>query len=118
MGDNYRSAIDKYEFISLNNFHKYILDGSVDIGLKLSQKINDRLKAKLTTDTVLTHDFKYGDNFPGTSQTTEFSIGTDLVTLFYRSYFVPSGISSTDPALAQTVATASDVTGVSLTLTF
>jgi hypothetical protein len=118
VGSDYRSAIDKYEFIALSNFNKYILDGSVDVGIELSQKINSRLSAKFTADTVLTYDLNYGAAYPGTSQTMEFSVGNELINFFYRTYYVPSGISSTDPAIARAVATSSDLTGVYLTLSF
>jgi hypothetical protein len=118
VGSDYRKTMDKYDFISLNNFNKYVLDGSVDIGLELSQKINSQLKIKFISDAVLTPDFKYGESHPGTSLTNELNIGNDYVNVFYRNYFVPSGISSTDPSMARIVSNSSDLIGINLSLQY
>ena len=116
VGSDYRQTMDKYEFVYLNNFSKLILDGSTDIGLEFSHKINDRLTVKFMSDAVLTPDFKYGEKHPGTSFTNELNLGNDYFSIFYRSYFVPSGISSTDPSMARTVSTSSDLFGLTLAI--
>ena len=112
VGSDYRQVMDKYEFVSLNNFNKFILDGSVDVGFDLTQKINDRLKFRLLSDAVLTPDGNYGADHPGTSLTNELSVSNDYFSLFYRSYFVPSGISSTDPGMARNISSSSDLIGI------
>ncbi len=118
VGSVYRTGLDKYEFVSLNYFNKLILDGSVDAGLLISRMIGNGVKVKFTSDTVFTPDLKYGQDHPGTSITNEFNIGNDLLNLFYRSYFVPSGISSTDPSMARNISPSSDLLGLSFNLKF
>jgi hypothetical protein len=115
-GSEYRSVIDKYEFVFLDYFNKLVLDGSVDVGCEFIQKLNDRLSFKWTSDAVLTSDFKYGENHPGTSLTHEIDLGNETINLFYRSYFVPSGISSADPTMARNIATTSDLLGFAISL--
>jgi len=118
IGSDYRQTMDKYEFVYLNNFNKLVLDGSVDIGFELSQKINDQLRIKFASDAVLTPDFKYGESHPGTSLTNELNIGNDYINVFYRNYFVPSGISSTDPGMSRTISNSSDLIGINLSLQY
>jgi len=116
VGSVYRQAIDKYEFISLNNFNKLILDGSVDVGLEFIQKLNNVLKLRFTSDAALASDLKYGTDHPGTSITNELALSSDNISLFYRSYFVPSGVSSADPALAKNISTSSDLIGMTFSI--
>ncbi len=116
VGSEYRQPMDKYEFVYLNNFNKLILDGSVDLGLELSRKISDKLKFKLISDLVLASDLKYGADQPGTSLTNEIVLSGGSINVFYRNYFVPSGLSSTDPTMARPVAKSSDLIGIALEL--
>jgi len=116
VGGDYRAPMDKYEFVFLNNFCKLVLDGSVDIGLEFSQALTDDLTLKLISDMVLTGDYKYGGDYPGTSLTQEIDLYTENIDLFYRSYFVPSGLSSADPTMVRTISTSSDLMGVSFSI--
>lgn len=116
VGSDYRAPMDKYEFVFLNNFCKLVLDGSVDVGWEFSQALTDDLNLKLISDLVLTGDYKYGENYPGTSLTHEIDLYTENINLFYRSYFVPSGLSSTDPTMVRTIAASSDLMGISFSI--
>ncbi|HTY13444.1 MAG TPA: S-layer homology domain-containing protein [Candidatus Omnitrophota bacterium] len=118
VGGEYRADIDKYEFIPLNYFGKLILDGSVDAGIMVSRLVWNGIRIKFVSDAVLTSGLKYGEEYPGTSITNEFTVGNDNLNLFYRSYFVPSGISSTDPTMSRNIAPATDLIGLDLGLKF
>jgi hypothetical protein len=111
--------LDEYEFVYLNNFNRLILDGTVDVGLKINQKLTDGLSLEWKGDYVTTGDYKYGEAYPGTyllwqlGLTYNFStqIGIDT---FYRSYSVPSGIAQfSDP-----VPEVSELVGIGLKCRF
>ena len=115
VGSDYRSPIDKYEFVNLNSFNKLILDGSVDAALEFTQKMSETIKLKVTSDVALAPDLRYGKDVPGTSLTNQIDLGNDTFGIFYRNYFVPSGLSSADPTMVKNVATSSDLVGITFT---
>jgi len=121
VGSNYRTPIDKYEFIGLNLFNKFILDGSANIDTYFSHKANKKLIIDAKGTATLTPNFSYGKDYPGTSLTYEFGLNflaSNFSTLrgFYRGYIVPSGISSTDPSFAVSVPEFSSLLGISLSM--
>ena len=122
VGAEYRVAnFDKYEFVYLNYFNKLILDGSVDLGLKYTQKLSHKLSFTLLTDWVLSSDYKVDAAHAGTSQTSQLTINYKLnphATLqkFYRVYAVPSGISSKDTSMEESVPALSDLWGLNISL--
>lgn len=120
-GSLYRKPIDKYEFETLNEFNKVVLDGTSDVGIVFTQNLSSSLLMTIKSDASLTSNFKLGKDYPGTSLTTEFSFGkhlntNSLASVFYRSYLVPSGISSKDPALAVVVPEISNIFGINFSL--
>ena len=63
--------------------------------------------------------FKYGKDYPGTTLTTEYALNFVMnpdayIKTFYRSYAVPSGISSPDPTMAVAVPELSDIFGLEI----
>ncbi|MBN2058321.1 MAG: S-layer homology domain-containing protein [Candidatus Saganbacteria bacterium] len=116
VGSQYRhDIIDEYEFCCLNNFDRLILDGTVDIGCKVGQRLPYDLELEALADYVTTGDFKYGEDHPGTYFIWQMSLAYQLVkstdlNVFYRLYQVPSGMAQfSDPVPA-----VSDMIGVSL----
>lgn len=123
VGGEYRKYFDKHEFVGLNYFNKYILDGSVDIGIDIFQVLNNFYSVGLKTDAVLASNLKYGKDNPGTSITTELSLLGKIsekasVRGFYRTYAVPSQVSSTDPQFAIAVPSLSSLLGIEFGLNF
>lgn len=119
-GSEYRvENLDKYEFVYLNYFDKLVLDGSVDLGLKYTQPLWGKFDLTLVTDWVLSSDFKIGEDHAGTSQTSQIMFSYKLypsatIKTFYRVYAVPSGLSSKDPLLSESVPTLSDLWGLTV----
>lgn len=120
VGSDYRKPFDKHEFIGLNLFNKFIINGTVDIGAALSYKLNDKFWVNLKNDAVLLSGFKYGKEYNGTSFTSE--IGLEFspsyfskIRGFYRTYSVPSKISSFDPSISAVVPEFSNALGLSAT---
>ncbi len=66
VGAKFRPAGYAAEFDLYNYFNRAILDGFVDIGFSLNQKINPALKAYFIFDTALTGDLKYGKDYAKT----------------------------------------------------
>jgi len=125
VGQNYRIAnFNKLDFVELNLFDKLILDGTSDIGIKLTQNISDRLDFVFTADQVLTSDFEYGDAHQGTSLTLEGGLSyiaaqNTVIDLFLRTYDVPSGVAyASDPLLMTNVAKHSSLIGAKLKYSF
>ena len=126
VGRDYRvAALDKYEFGLINSFDKLILDDTSDIWAELSQEITDTIKVYVLEDSVLTSDFKYGEDYPGTSLSWQGGILFYLppgmtFEVFYRSLQVPSGIAdAADPGnLERLVPKTSETIAASLTYDF
>ena len=98
VGTNYRRAsFGCNDLIALNNFNRYILDGTVDFGFKLRQKLLHKLSLDLQSDYVVTDDYNYGQAYPGTYFLWQLGLGYDFspnlaLEYFYRQYEVPSGV--------------------------
>lgn len=98
VGSKYRrDDLDPYEFVYLNNFDRLILDGMVNIGLKIDQKLMDKLTLEWKGDYVTTGDYKYGEAYSETYLLWQLGLSYKLssrigLSAFYRSYNVPSGI--------------------------
>lgn len=120
VGSKYRDdIINEYEFIYLNGFDRLILDGTFDLGLKLSHKLSQGLAFEWKGDYVTTGDYKYGASYPGTYSLWQAALLYDLpdnmqANAFYKAYNVPSGIAQ----FSQAVPTFSDVIGIGLTCNF
>ncbi|OGC03750.1 hypothetical protein A2276_07835 [candidate division WOR-1 bacterium RIFOXYA12_FULL_43_27] len=118
VGSGFGPAFAKYPFLPLNTFNKYIMDGTCDLGLEYFQPFgNKNISVKILADLVLSGDYKYGKDYPGTSLTSEFnfliSAGKNTVLkLFYQGFFVPSGLNYADPTLAVSVPTKTNVVGL------
>jgi len=97
VGSQYRiEDLDEYEFVYLNNFSRLILDGTADIGLKLDQRLSDKLSLEWKGDYVTTGDYQYGEAYPETYLLWQLNLSYDFsskveISAFYRSYNVPSG---------------------------
>jgi len=120
VGSKYRREdLDEYEFCYLNNFNRLILDGTADLGLKIGQRLTDKLSLEWQSDCVTTVEFGYGRDHPGTYFIWQLGGAYELsgqlaAKAFYRSYNVPSGVAQfSDP-----VPTVSDVFGVGLNCRF
>jgi hypothetical protein len=98
VGSQYRvDGLDKYEFVYLNNFDRLILDGTVDLGLKLEQKVGERWRLEYVSDLAMTGDYRYGAAYPGTYWLWQFGLNyiwdqNTMLNYFYQGYNVPSGI--------------------------
>jgi hypothetical protein len=114
IGSKYRHDIlDEYEFCYLNNFDRLILDGTADIGLKIKQKLNDKLACEWKGDYVTTGAWEYGADHPETYFLWQLGLDYSLAknieaNAFYRSYNVPSGIAQ----FSDSVPTVSEVIGL------
>ena len=120
VGGDYRTAnLDKYEFVPLNNFDRYIFDGTIDLGLKIDQPLSRGFNFEAKADYVTDTKFNYGAAYPETYLEWQAGLNyafAEQVTgrAFYRQYYVPSGLAQfTDP-----VPTFSDLIGVGLTAGF
>lgn len=123
VGSAYRPTYARYKTLELNQFDKYVLEGTVDAGLVLTQELFPRLSSKIISDAVTNGDLTFGENYPGTTLTTEFGFLYDLTDHisgygFYRNYQVPSGVSSKDPALAISVPKSSGLLGARIGIVF
>lgn len=120
VGSKYRhDIINEYEFIYLNNFNRLILDGTVDIGLKINQKLSKQLAVEWKGDYVARGDYQYGAAYPGTYSLWQLSLLYNVASnigfdAFYRSYNVPSGIAQ----FSQAVPTVSDMFGLGVKCAF
>lgn len=118
VGSGFGPSFARHPFLPLNTFNKYIVDGTCDLGLEYLQPFgNKNISAKILADLVLSGNYKYGKDYPGTSLTTEFdflvSAGQNtVVKLFYQGFFVPSGLNYADPTLAAAVPTKTNVIGL------
>ncbi len=104
VGSGYREkGLDEFELIDLNNFNRYILDGTMDFGLKIRQKLAGGLSLEWLNDYVTAGDCKYGKSYPGTYFLWQLGLFFDIssgikLNAYYRSYHVPSGIAQfSDP---------------------
>lgn len=103
IGSRYRSDLNRNELYFLNNFNRPILDGTVDLGWKINQKLSDKLSLEGKGDYVATGSYKYGEAYPGTYLLWQLGVTYRLTSnfsldAFYRSYSVPSGIAQfSDP---------------------
>ncbi|NQT29114.1 MAG: S-layer homology domain-containing protein [Candidatus Saganbacteria bacterium] len=120
VGSGYRmDDLDKYEFVYLNNFSRLILDGTVDVGLKIKQQLPKNFSLEWKGDYVTTGAYQYGVGYPGTYFLWQ--LGLDYafssaiaMNTFYRVYEVPSGMAQfSDP-----VPTSSQMLGVGMTCSF
>jgi len=107
---NYRSALCQNEFIPLNNFNRYVLDGTTDLGVKITQDLSNQVGLSFKADSVA-----------GQSEYFLWQAGLDSATspamtlgVFYRSYSVPSGVDQFSFA----VPTNSRMVGLSLSSSF
>ncbi len=120
IGSKYRhDVVNEYEFVYLNNFNRLILDGTVDIGLKMSRTIGDKVSLEWKGDYVTTGDYKYGQNHPGTYFLWQLTSYYNLTSktkanVFYRAYNVPSGVAQ----FSQAVPAFSDMIGIGLSSSF
>ncbi|NQU17771.1 MAG: S-layer homology domain-containing protein [Candidatus Saganbacteria bacterium] len=119
IGSQYSRSSSKYSFLPLNRFYKYIIPGTCDIGLEYTHPLSKNIRARLEADLVLSGDYRYGKNYPGTSLTSKFDIILDLnqnskIIFFYKNFDVPSGTNYTDPAIASSVPIRSDLIGFGL----
>ena len=121
VGENYRQAMDQYEFVGLNSFNKLIVDGTCDIALELFKMLNNNTSLDFKTDMVMTDNFQYGVNYAGTTWTSELGLkyfSSNILALrsFYRIYSAPSGLSSPDANIAISVPIFSDLIGIEATI--
>jgi S-layer homology domain len=120
VGSKYRdNVINEYEFIYLNGFDRLILDGTVDVGLKIDHQLDSKLKIEWKGDYVTTGAFNYGANYPETYflwQAGFYYAFTSDIELngFYRMYNVPSKIAQFN----DTVPDVSDLIGLKVTRKF
>lgn len=113
VGSRYRENLNKYEFVFLNYFDRLILDGTCDVGIRLTQEMFEDYALEAVIDAALTSDLKYGAAYPGTSLIEEFRLKynwmNDLnVCLFYRYFEVPSREDQFSTAVSRT----SDLCGI------
>ncbi len=119
-GSKYREDnIDKYEFVYLNNFNRLVLDGTTDLGFKISQALAKGFSLAWKSDYVTTEENNYGVSYPGTYFLWQLALSHDYSStirsqLFYRSYNVPSGTAQFSDA----VLPLSDMLGLALTFKF
>jgi hypothetical protein len=123
VGSEYRPTYARFKFLELNQFDKYVLDGTVDAGFTFIQSLFPKFRSMVRSDAVLTGDLLFGEDHPGTSLTTELGFIYDLTDringyAFYRNYQVPSGISSKDAALAISVPKSSGLLGAKIGIAF
>ena len=96
-GSQYRrDDLDEPETDYLNNFNRLILDGFADLGIKIDQKINERLRLNCLADLVANGDYEYGADFPQTYLIWQLGLSCAYYSginfdIFYKSYHVPSG---------------------------
>lgn len=119
VGSTYRPAYARYKMLELNQFDKYVLDGTVDAGFSLTQLLFPRIRTQIKSDVVANGDLTFGEAHPGTTLTSEFGLSYDLTDNingygFYRNYQVPSGVSSKDPSLAIDVPKSSGLLGAQI----
>jgi hypothetical protein len=114
VGSKYRiKELDKYEFVFLNNFERYILDGTADLGVSFKQELFNGFSLEWMSDYVTDGSFNYGENYPETYYLWQASLAKLFfpavrMNLFYRAYNVPSGIAQ----FADAVPTVSNVIGL------
>jgi len=120
VGSRYRDdVLAANEFVDLNNFDRYILDGTIDIGLKVNQKLAKNISVEWKGDYVARGDYQYGAAYPGTYFLWQLALNYDVaanigLNAFYRSYNVPSGVAQfSDP-----VPTVSDMFGLGVKCVF
>ena len=120
VGSTYRqTGLDEYEFIELNNFNRYVLDGTVDFGLNLKQYMSKNLAFKFLSDYVTTRNYLYGEDYAGTYLLWQAGLFYQILPrvelkTYYRSYNVPSGV---DP-FSDPVPVLSGVVGLGLNYSF
>ncbi|MBI5699939.1 S-layer homology domain-containing protein [Candidatus Saganbacteria bacterium] len=123
VGSAYRPAYARFKLLELNQFDKYVLDGTVDAGFILTQLLFPRIRTQIRSDVVANGDLTFGEAYPGTTLTSEFGLSYDLTDNisgygFYRNYQVPSGVSSKDSALAISVPKSSGLFGAKIGIVF
>ncbi len=120
VGSKYRrDDLDEYEFIYLNHFNRLILDGTADLGLKIKQKLQDKLSLEWRSDYVTDGSFNYGEAYPETYFLWQLGLLYQLseaadFRAFYRSYDVPSGVAQFSDSVPKT----SEIVGVGLNCRF
>lgn len=123
VGSEYRPFYARFKILELNQFDKYVLDGTVDAGFTLTQLLFPRIRTQIRSDVVANGDLTFGETHPGTTLTAEFGLSYDLTDNingygFYRNYQVPSGVSSKDPTLAIDVPKSSGLLGAQMGIVF
>jgi len=125
VGENYRSiGLDKLGFGLINYVDKYILDGTSDLGIKISQNINRKLKFYLIADMVMDKDSQFGEDYEGTSLTLaqgfEFDVAPGiLMNLLYKTYQVPSKVAdATDADLKRIVSKVANIYAINIVYSF
>lgn len=120
VGSKYRhDTLDEYEFIYLNNFNRLILDGTMDVGLKINQKVLDKLSLEWKGDYVTTGSYQYGEDYPETYLLWQAGLLYDFsptigINAFYRSYNVPSGMAQFSDAVPKV----SEMVGIGVECSF
>ena len=120
VGSKYRrDDLDEYEFVYLNNFDRLILDGTMDVGLKIQQKLSDGYSLEWKGDYVTTGGYKYGEEYPETYFLWQIDFSYKFspkigINAYYRSYNVPSGIAQFSDAVPKI----SEIIGIGLKCRF
>jgi hypothetical protein len=120
VGSRYRRQdLDEPEQEYLNYFNRLILDGTADLGLKVDQKINDKLRINCLADLVTNADYEFGADFPQTYLLWQVGFSYAYFSganfdLFYKSYHVPSQIAQ----FSEPVPEVSSLVGVAFNYSF
>ncbi|MEE8637526.1 MAG: S-layer homology domain-containing protein [Candidatus Margulisiibacteriota bacterium] len=120
VGSKYRrDDLNEYEFVYLNNFDRLILDGTMDVGLKIRQKLFDGYSLEWKGDYVTTGGYKYGEEYPETYFLWQIDFSYKFsskigINAYYRSYNVPSGIAQFSDAVPKI----SEIIGIGLKCQF
>jgi outer membrane receptor protein involved in Fe transport len=107
IGSKYRvTDLDKYEFVYLNNFNRLILDGTLDLGIKITQQLGDKYSLEYVSDYVTDKEGQYGASYAGTYFLWQLGLSYQFspavsANAFYRSYHVPSGVAQFSDAVPE-----------------
>ena len=126
VGEDYRvEKLDKYEFGLINIFDRFILDGTTDIEMEISQRLSESSILYIKGDMVLDKDSQWGEDYPGSSMTLEEGVVIQTspnmeLSFSYKNYEVPSGTAdAADPGgLMRAVSKSSSTFRTSLTYSF
>ena len=98
VGSNYRrNNLDQYQLIAPNNFNRYVLDGTIDLGWQIKQKVNSVFSLDFVGDYVTTGAAQFGSAFPGTYLLWQLGLTHQwaeniIAKIAYRTYNVPSAV--------------------------